>query len=282
MILREALAAAARRLAGAGIDGAAGDARALIADATGLKPMRISLQPDFEVTPGMQARLDSHIARRIAREPVSKILGVREFWGRDFRVTRDVLDPRPETESLIAAALEGGPARMLADLGTGSGIIAVTLLCEWPSAHGFATDMSAPALAVAADNAATHGVAGRLQFEAIKAGGEWYGNLPSDLDLIVSNPPYITGDEMAELSPEVSQYDPHLALTPGGDGLDPYRAIAAGALAHLALKGRVMVEIGWQQGPQVAAIFAAAGLKGIAVLPDMDGRDRVVSASRPG
>ena len=277
MILRDALAAAARRLAAAGIDGAAGDARALGAEALGVGRDRLSLHLNDPVDAGAQARLDAMLARRVAREPVARILGRRAFWGRDFAITRDVLDPRPETECLIAAALAGPvPARLL-DLGTGSGCIAVTLLAEWPAAHGVATDVSAPALAVAGANAARHGVEARLDLVE----SDWFAEVSGRFDLVVSNPPYIAAAEMAGLAREVAGHDPRAALCDGADGLDACRALAAGVGAHLAPGGRVLVEIGAGQGAEAARLFAAAGLAQVRVRPDLDGRDRVVTACAP-
>ncbi|MAM60604.1 peptide chain release factor N(5)-glutamine methyltransferase [Maritimibacter sp. UBA3975] len=274
MTLGEALAAATDRLRRAGIEGAARDAQRLVAHATGLDALRLTLERDMAVAKDASARLDGYLARREAREPVSKILGHRAFWGRDFAVTPDVLDPRPETESLIALALEGGPAARVLDLGTGSGILAVTLAAEWTQARVMATDLSPPALEVARANAATHGVGGRVSF----AVSDWFDRVNGVFELIVSNPPYIAASEMPSLAPEVLGFDPHLALSPGGDGLGPYRAIAAGAGAHLAPGGRLLVEIGHRQGPAVAGIFTEAGLEDVRVHPDMDNRDRVVSA----
>jgi release factor glutamine methyltransferase len=215
------------------------------------------------------------IRRRLDHEPVARIIGRRMFWGRDFKITLQVLDPRPETETLIAAALEleGAPPATFLDLGTGSGIIAVTLAAEWPGARGFATDLSDDALAVARENAAAHGVEARIGF----ARADWFAGVIGQFDLIVSNPPYIAADEMAGLAPEVRGHDPEPALTPGGDGLGAYRAIAAGAPAHLAPGGHLLVEIGPSQGAAVAALFRAAGLVGVRVLPDLDNRDRVVA-----
>lgn len=274
MTVAEALAAGRARLASAGIEGAARDARWLLAEAMGVAPERIGVMGPDAVGAAAAAAYDSMIARRAAREPVARILGRRMFWGRDFRVTPEVLDPRPETECLIAAALEA-PARRLLDLGTGSGILAVTLLAEWPGASGVATDLSAAALEVARANAGRHGVAGRLSL--VQA--DWAEGIEGPFDLVVSNPPYLAQAELRDIAPEV-RHDPGMALSPGGDGLAAYRAIAAAAPRLLAPGGRLIVEIGSTQGGAVAGIFWAAGLDDVAVGPDLDGRDRVVSARR--
>ncbi|THD73473.1 peptide chain release factor N(5)-glutamine methyltransferase [Thalassobius vesicularis] len=270
----ETLRFGAARLAEAGID--AGDARHLLAFALGVSRDRLVLMGGDAMPSEAAARFDEALTRRIAHEPVSKIVGTRAFWGREFRVTPDVLDPRPETETLIAEALAGpAPTRFL-DLGTGSGCIALTLLAEWPQARGVACDLSAAALNVAAENARSLGVEGQVDLRR----SDWFGAVDGVFDLIVSNPPYITAQEMTELSPEVLGHDPHMALTPGGDGLEPYRVIARDGAAYLAPEGRVLVEIGWKQGPDVAALFAQNGWREIRVLPDLDGRDRVVAAIR--
>ncbi|MEC8295631.1 MAG: peptide chain release factor N(5)-glutamine methyltransferase [Pseudomonadota bacterium] len=259
-------------LRAAGIDG--GDARALLAHVLSVPRDRLVLMGPDEVIAEDQARFAAALAERLRRRPVSKIIGTRLFWGRSFVVTEDVLDPRPETESLIAEALAGpAPGRIL-DLGAGTGCIPLTLLAEWPEATAVACDISEAALTVAAQNAAALDLADRITFLQ----SDWFACVAGVFDLITSNPPYISEAEMAELSPEVHNHDPHLALTPGGDGLSPYRVLAQGALTHLKPGGRILVEIGWRQGPDVAAIFADAGLADIRVLPDMDGRDRVVSA----
>ena len=276
MSAQAALVTATRALQAAGIEGAAGDARALLAAAMHVSRDRLTLYLGDDLD-AAAARFDAMIARRMAREPVAKIIGRREFWGRSFEVTADVLDPRPETECLIAEALRGPvPARLL-DLGTGSGIIAVTLLAEWPGAQGVATDIGAAALAVAERNAARHGVGARLGF----CRSDWFSQVTGMFDLIVSNPPYIAADEMPDLSVEVRDHDPEGALTDGGDGLSAYRAIASGAGAHLRPGGRIALEIGWQQGAQVREILGAAGFAEVKVLPDLDGRDRVVIGTWP-
>ncbi len=284
--LREVLAGGARVLAAAGVAGPARDARLLLAGVLGLEAGRLALEPERVLGAGEAARYEAAIAARAAGKPVSRILGRRAFWGRDFRITPDVLDPRPETETLIEAALALGPAGRLLDLGTGSGIIAVTLLCEWPEARALATDLSAACLDVAAENAARHGVGARLALRQADwfAGltGGFGGRFGGRFGLIVSNPPYIRADEMAGLAREVREHDPALALSPGGDGLGAYRAIAAGLGAHLAPGGHVLLEIGPEQGGAVAALLASAGLEAIRVLPDLDGRDRVVAGQMPG
>lgn len=276
MTAREALVAATRRLAAAGIDGAGGDARALLAAALGVPRDRLTLHLGDILDEASRARYETRVTRRAAHEPVAKILGERVFWGRAFEVTTDVLDPRPETECLIAAALDGPqPARLL-DLGTGSGIIAVTLLAEWPATQGVATDTSAAALDVATRNARRHGVAARLEMRC----ADWFKGVAGAFDLIASNPPYIAADEMAELAPEVRLHDPLTALSDGADGRTAYRAIAGTAGAHLRPGGRILLEIGPAQGRAVCRLMSEAGFASVRILCDFDGRDRVVSAVR--
>jgi release factor glutamine methyltransferase len=273
MRLAEALRQGISRLTEAGLPGAAGDARALLAHAAGLPPDRLTLHLSDPLAPDTLARFDTALQARAARRPVAQITGQRRFWKRTFRVTPDVLDPRPETEVLVAAALERPFARLL-DLGTGTGAILLSCLGDRPAATGLGTDISKEALAVAAANAADLGLAGRAAFQR----ADWFAGLAGRFDLILSNPPYIAASEMAALSPDVRQWEPHVALTPGGDGLAAYRAIGAGAAAHLAPGGYLMVEIGPTQARAVMAIFAAAGLEPVALRPDLDGRDRVVIA----
>lgn len=264
------------RLRAAGVEDAARDARLLLGHALGIAPNRLTLHMADLLPPEAAARFEAAIAARAARQPVSQITGQRLFWGRPFRVTRDVLDPRPETETLIAAALAAPFARVL-DLGTGSGCILLTLLAERPGASGVGVDLSDAALGVARANAAALGVNDRADLRA----SDWFAQVAGRFDLIVANPPYIAAAEMPGLAPEVRDWEPHLALSPGGDGLDAYRAIAAGVGAHLAPGGRLLVEIGPTQGAAVSALFHTAGLQGVAVHPDLDGRDRVVAARAP-
>jgi release factor glutamine methyltransferase len=261
------------RLTDAGIDDAPRDTRRLLAHALGIAPDRLALHLRDPVDAAAQARFDGVIAARARRQPVAQIIGRRRFWGRDFAVTRDVLDPRPDTETLIAAALDRRASRIL-DLGTGSGCILLTLLAEWPDAQGKGTDMSAAALTVAAQNARSLGVADRATL--IRA--NWTDMITGTFDLVVSNPPYIAADELPGLAPDVRDWEPHAALSPGPDGLAAYRAILPALPRLLAANARVLLEIGPTQGGAVAALARAAGFGRIAVLKDMDGRDRVVSA----
>ncbi|MBD3677650.1 MAG: peptide chain release factor N(5)-glutamine methyltransferase [Rhodobacteraceae bacterium] len=276
MTAAEALREGAARLAEAGIEGAQRDARRLMAHALGIAPDRLSLVLRDPIPEGAQAAFEDAIAARLRRVPVSQIIGRREFYGREFRVTSDVLDPRPETETLVDMALSQGFARVL-DLGTGSGCILLTLLAERPAATGLGTDVSEAALSIARDNAARLGLADRVEFRL----GDWFAPVTGDFDLIVSNPPYIALSEMPDLAPEVRDHEPRQALTDEGDGLGAYRAILADAPGHLRPGGRILVEIGASQGEAVATLFRAAGLQDTTVHSDMDGRDRVVAGRLP-
>lgn len=268
----EALRLAIPRLSAAGVENAPRDARALLAHATGIAPDRLTLHLADPLPDAALHAFNAAIARRAAREPVSHITGQRLFWGRSFRVTPDTLDPRPETEMLVAEALSQDFATVL-DLGTGTGCILLSCLAEMPSATGLGTDIHPATLAVAQDNARRLHLLDRAHFIL----SDWFTDVPDRFDLILSNPPYIAAPEMPALSPEVRR-EPERALTPGGDGLDAYRAIALGAAGHLAPQGRLIVEIGPSQGRAVAELFAAAGLTDLRILPDFDGRDRVVAA----
>ena len=269
------LAKATRRLAEAAIPDPGRDARRLLAHVLKVPPGRLTLFLPEPMAREHALLFDAIIESRAAHVPVSHITGRRLFYGRDFLVTPEVLDPRPETEILIEAALAGPFSRVL-DLGTGSGCILLTLLSEREGATGIGTDLSEEALEVAFWNRN----ALRLEARAALARGSWFGALGEDdrerFDLIVSNPPYIALDEMADLSPEVREHEPRMALTDEGDGLTAYRSIAKGAASHLLPGGRLMVEIGPSQGGAVADLFRAAGLEEVSVITDLDGRDRVV------
>lgn len=268
-----ALRAAIPRLQAAGIADAARDARVLLAHAMGIAADRLTLHLPDTLSPDAVAAFEAALVARINRQPVAQITGGRLFWGRRFKVTQDTLDPRPETEILVQEALRR-PFSDLLDMGTGTGCILLSCLAGMPQAQGIGTDVSAAALAVATENACGLGLEGRVRL--IRS--DWFSDVAGQFDLIVSNPPYIAADEMAGLSPEVLQWEPHLALSPGGDGLDAYRAIARGAPTHLRAGGRLLLEIGPTQAAAVSALLSAQGLQNIRTLNDLDGRDRVIVA----
>ncbi len=273
----QAMVAATARLRAAGVSDPARDARVLLAHAARIEASRVTLIAPEELAPDIAERYDQLISLRAIRVPVSHLLGEREFYGRRFRVSRDVLDPRPETEALIEAALSE-PFDQLLDLGVGSGCILITLLAERTSAVGVGIDLSEAACLQASANAVQHKVQDRAEILQ----SNWFAGVEGQFDLIVSNPPYISADEMRDLSPEVREHEPRMALTDEGDGLGAYRHIAASAPDYLIPAGRILVEIGPTQGAAVSALFDAAGLADIRVIPDLDGRDRVVGARLPG
>jgi release factor glutamine methyltransferase len=257
-------------LARAGIDAPLREARLIAADVLGLTMAQVTLAEQDPISADMQRALLEIAAPRLERRPLSHILGRRAFFKHEFHVTPDVLDPRPETETLVVAALAQRFDRVL-DLGTGSGAILLSLLAERGGAEGVGTDLSPGALRVAQGNAARLGIGARVGFVL----SDWFAGVQGRFDLIVSNPPYIALNEMAGLAPELG-FEPRMALTDEADGLSAYRAICAGAGAHLTPGGTLIVEIGPTQGAAVAALMRRAGFTDIGVLPDLDGRDRVV------
>lgn len=265
------------RLSDAGVEDPQGDATRLMMAALtrvlGKQVKRHHMRDHLnaEVPPGLIPAYRDMIEARAARQPVSQIIGYRSFWKHDFSVSRDTLDPRPETELLVETALEL-PWDSVLDLGTGTGAILISLLAERRGSRGLGTDISQGALSVARDNAQRIGVTAEF------AVADWFDGVDGRFDLIVSNPPYIAADEMAALSPEVREWEPRGALTDEADGLSAYRVIAAGAKAHLNPGGHVLVEIGWRQGDAVCALFEAVGAKP-RILSDLDGRDRMVHAA---
>lgn len=275
MTAGEAMANAAARLRAAGIPDPARDARILLAHAARVEASRVTLIAPEDLAPEIEERFEQLIALRSIRVPVSQLIGERAFYGRRFKVSRDVLDPRPETETLIEAALSE-PFRNLLDLGVGSGCILVTLLAEQPDAQGLGVDMSEAACLQASANAVLHRVAHRAQI--LKS--DWFQSVSGQFDLVVSNPPYIALDEWDRLDAGVREHEPEMALTDGGDGLGAYREIARGVGQHLMPQGRVLLEIGPTQGAAVSKMLGQAGLNEISVIQDLDGRDRVVSARR--
>lgn len=272
----DALRNAIPRLAAAGVPDPATDARHLLAHAMHIGLDRLTLHLPDVLTDTARARLEDAVQARMRRQPVAQITGRRAFWGREFRVTQDTLDPRPETEILVAEAVSK-PFLKVLDLGTGTGCILLSALGSMPMAVGLGVDVSEPALDVARDNAERLGLDRRARFIA----SDWFAQVPGRYDLILSNPPYIAASEMPALSREVHDWEPHLALSPGEDGLAAYRILCAGAPARLMTGGRLLVEIGPTQAMAVSALMAQAGLTGIRVLQDWDGRDRVVCGEKP-
>lgn len=285
--MRQAFVAAARILREAGIDTPELDARLLLRHATGLTQEDLLARPQFMLAPEVAARFDAAIARRLEREPVSRIVGMREFYGRVFLINRHTLDPRPDTETLIDATLEAierngwrEEALRLLDLGTGTGCILLTLLAELPKAHGIGTDVSEVALLLASENARRLGLESRASFAA----ADWLDGIEGEFDLILANPPYVASGEIAGLAREVKDYDPLLALDGGADGLDAYRRIVAKATGMLRPGGHLMVEIGASQADAILGLFPAAGL-GVdahAVRHDLSGRPRVILLAAAG
>ncbi|TNC09697.1 peptide chain release factor N(5)-glutamine methyltransferase [Methylobacterium terricola] len=270
-----ARARAADLLAAGGIETAALDARILVEEALGLTATDLALRGTGPVGVEGAERLTASLARRLAGEPVARIIGAWEFWGLPFGLSPDTLVPRPDTETLVEAALglglDPGGSHRLADLGTGSGCILVALLTEWPSAHGLGLDRSHGALVTARANAARNGVADRAAFVA----GDWAAALAGPFDLVVANPPYIASAVIAGLSGEVRDHDPRLALDGGPDGLDAYRTILAQVPRLLAPGGHLLVEIGYDQEASLRSLAAAHGLSA-RVVCDLAGHPRVV------
>ncbi|TWB50970.1 peptide chain release factor N(5)-glutamine methyltransferase [Nitrospirillum viridazoti] len=280
--LREVLKAAEERLAAAGCASPRLDVRLLAEEALGWSRTALLLDGDRPVPVEAQAALATLVDRRAAREPVSRILGKREFWSLEFRLAPDTLDPRPDTETLVETALrhlpDGQRPRRLLDLGTGSGCILLALLSELPGAWGLGVDIAPGAAQAAAANAKALGFASRSAFLV----GSWTDALGGGVpfDAIVSNPPYIPAADIADLEPEVRTFDPMRALDGGADGLDPYRHLAAVAAGLLVPGGLLAVEHGAGQGADVAALFTAAGLEVLEQVDDLAGHDRVVAARR--
>lgn len=275
------LETAARRLAAAGVDGARRDARLLLAHALGVRAETVLGYPERAVGDAGAARFEALVERRAAREPVSRILGRREFWGLSFRVTPDVLDPRPESEVLVEGVLSrlgerDAPHRIL-DLGTGSGCLLLALLAELTAARGLGVDASGAALAVARANAEALGLAGRAAFEA----SDWGRGLTGAYDAVVCNPPYVADGEWPDLAPEVARYDPTPALSGGPDGLAAYRALLPHVARLLRPGGLAALEHGAAQAAAVERLAAASGLTPAGCLCDLAGRERCLLATVP-
>ena len=273
MKLKEVLADTAIKLSKSGIEGAARDARILTAFAFEIPISELSLKINQQVSEKIIFELEKLILRRINREPISKILGRRDFWGRTFSINENVLDPRGDTETLIDFVIEK-PVKSVLELGTGSGAIAITLACEWKEVHVTAVDISEDALLLAKLNAEKFNVQNKIHF--LKS--DWYDNVKGLFDLIISNPPYIGLAEQDELSAEVIKYDPEIALFAGRDGLDAYKKIIPNLPKFLKPDGFVVLETGASQSNQVKKMMNAVGFIDAKIVKDLSGNNRLVAA----
>lgn len=275
MTLAEALKAAAKRLSGAGIEEAMEDARRLMQHALGLDRTQMFLDHGMTITPEAMKAFERVLVRRIAREPLSHILGTVGFWTLDLSVSADVLTPRADSETVVEMALQSigdrsAPLQIL-DIATGSGALALALLSELPNAQAVATEISSAALEVARLNARQTGFAQRIAFHQTS----WAQGIVGQFDLIVSNPPYIASEVIATLDPEVRVFEPRLALDGGPDGLMPYPGLIETARSLLKAGGVAGFEIGYDQGEAVLNLARSAGACAD-LFKDLAGRDRAV------
>jgi release factor glutamine methyltransferase len=279
--VRRALTA---RFKSAALDSAELDARLLVGAVLGLDLTGLITAARRQLTPDEATRLEGFAHRRLLGEPVARILGHKEFWGLPLELSPATLVPRPDTETVVELALEmlraGGALNRqlrIADLGTGSGAILLALLSELSNAQGFGTDISQAALQTAVTNAANAGLANRARFLAC----DYASGLQGAFDLIVSNPPYIRSADIANLAPEVRQYDPLAALDGGADGLSAYRALIPQAACLLAPGAALVVEAGEGQSGQIAGLMFAAGLTPTGVpKADLGGVQRAVAGRK--
>ena len=282
-----ALRRATARLREAGVGTPKLDAEVLLMKSLGWSREDIYRNPEFELQEVQAQRFADSVSRRVRAEPVAYVTGSREFWSLEFRVTPDVLIPRPETEHLVEAVLEflaarRGPCRVL-EIGTGSGAVAVSVARECERAEVWATDVSQPALQVARENAARHGLGQRIRWRR----GDLFApvqGLPAWFDVVVSNPPYVPSGDIAGLRRDVRDWEPALALDGGADGMDFCRRLVRGGLRHLRAGGMLAVEVGAEQGGAVSRLFETRQkLHRIRVRRDHAGLPRVVTGERmPG
>jgi release factor glutamine methyltransferase len=288
--VRDALKAATAHLAAVGVPEAAVDARHLVAYALDLERGALLRAPEVAIDAGARARLADALARRAAREPVSRIVGERAFHGLTLALGAETLDPRPDTETVVAVALAlasevratcGGPLKIL-DLGTGTGAIVLALLAAMPDAEAIATDISPPALEIARRNAERHGLADRVRF--IRSC--WLEDVAGRYHILVANPPYIPSAEIAALAPEVALWEPRVALDGGPDGLDAYRAVLGDVARVLEPDGWAVFEVGHDQAAEVAALAINHGLVPAPLawplLRDLGGNTRCVALATSG
>lgn len=276
LTIAEALADAVEQLEEAGVESAHLDARLLLARVLGVGRAYLTMHADEYLSDAEWMAFDALVERRASREPMAQILGEREFWSLNFRVTSDTLDPRPDSETVIEAVLGYVPNRnsrlLMADFGVGTGCLLLSLLSEYPQAHGLGVDKSDAALEVAEKNAHALGLASRATFHKTS----WGEGVIGRYDVIVSNPPYIPEADMEALEPEVTEYEPREALVGGVDGLDAYRALLPDVKRLLAPHGVAVLEFGEGQAADVAAIARANGLHPLETCKDLAGIERCV------
>lgn len=283
--VNDALHIAAAQLRDAGVEQARLDARLLLMAATGLDAEDMIRDPDAELSPPHVAAYAAMIARRAAREPVSRILQRREFWSLDFEISPETLDPRPDSETLIRAALgaigdHNRPLHIL-DIGAGCGCLLLALLSELPGAQGVGVDISSGALDVARRNAARLGLQARARFMASDVRGpDWTKQAGGPFDIVIANPPYIENAAIKTLAPEVSRYDPYIALAGGEDGLDFYRIITISLAQLLYPDGMVIFEAGIGQSQDVRMLLHEAGMLADEPLCDLGGVARAIIGRR--
>ncbi|MBL4801278.1 MAG: peptide chain release factor N(5)-glutamine methyltransferase [Emcibacter sp.] len=277
--LRDIRSKAIGQLKEIGSDSPGLDVDLLLEQALDLSPLDIMLEPDRQVSEAKEQVFQDLLRRRLAREPISQILGQKDFWSLTFKVSRDCLTPRPDSETLIEAALKAIPDRTkplkILDFGTGSGCLLLSLMSEFPHSTGVGVDLSPKALACAQENAERLGFLDRCDFIL----SDWAEKLPSSagFDVILCNPPYIGQSEKPDLAPEVHDYEPHMALFAEEEGRREYKRLAE-VLPNLVAEGAcVFLEIGHKQGVEIVDVFSKGGAKNIRILKDLAGRDRCIA-----
>lgn len=283
LTIKEALLAAARQLKEAGVEAARLEAELLLTRVTGLSRPQLWSRDELNLTSAQEEELKRLLAARSQRQPLAYLLGEKEFLGLSFRVTPAVLIPRPETELLVeqvAAELKDHPGPWIADVGTGSGAIAVSLAVLLPRARLWASDFSAAALQVARVNANRHQVQMRISWQQADLLGQWQVTLAERLDWLLANLPYVPRGELGQLQPEV-QYEPLLALDGGDDGLDLYRRLLPQAWRVLKPGGKIGMEIDYRQGQALSSLCREQGWQQVEVRQDLAGLDRFVLAMKP-
>jgi release factor glutamine methyltransferase len=278
----EALAGLRRVFRERGLDTPDMDARVLVAAALGIDAVEIAARPEIPLGAEAAERLAAYAGRRLAHEPVGRILGRREFWGLEFELSPETLEPRPDTETVVQTALsfiaDRQAALRILDLGTGTGCLLVALLHQLPQTMGIGIDRSYGALIAARRNAERNGVAARSHFVA----SDWAAGLSGSFDLIVSNPPYIPSSDITDLAPEVRLHDPKAALDGGNDGLDAYRAILTEARSLVVPRGKLVLELGAQQEASVRGLAEAAGWQVMKAAQDLGGHVRALALEMSG